>query len=136
MHYTHMTAAKTSEVSAVFSAFPEPARQGLLALRTQIYSVAAADPRIGILSESLKWGQPSYGTPHSKSGTPLRLGIPKVGGYAIFVHCQTTVVSEFRHIFGEQFSYDGSRAVIFRADTVVDMEKVSVLINRALTYRL
>jgi hypothetical protein len=42
-----------------------------------------ATPGVGALHETLKWGQPAYLTPETRSGTTLRLGVPKSGGYAI-----------------------------------------------------
>ncbi len=85
-------------VAAVYAAFPEPARLGLLKLRALIFE-EAHHVGVGPLVETLKWGQPSYLTEKSKAGTTLRLGVPKSGGFAIYAHCQTTVISDFHAIF-------------------------------------
>ena len=65
-------------VAGVFENFPDASRAGLLLLRDLVFDVAALDPRIGKLTETLKWGQPSYLTLESKSGTPIRLGVQKL----------------------------------------------------------
>lgn len=97
-----MTIAQTpfedEAVEAAFAAFPEGARPGLLAIREMIFQVAAEVPQVGPVEEALKWGQPAYLTPTTKSGSTIRLGVPKSGGYAVFTHCQTTIMSDF-HAF-------------------------------------
>jgi hypothetical protein len=123
-------------VAEKFATFPEPARTQLLNLRRLIFETAAALPEVGKLEETLKWGQPAYLTPQTKSGSTIRLGLPKQGGFALYAHCQTTILSEFQSIFPHDFSYEGNRAVLFTADKKVDLEKVRLLVHRALTYHL
>lgn len=123
-------------VAQVFASFPPQQRTKLLALRQLIFDTARDDPQVGPLEETLKWGQPAYLTFASKSGTTLRLGLPKTGGYAIFCHCQTTVISEFRSLFGDEFTYDGNRAVVFSNDETLQTDKAALLISAALRYHL
>ncbi len=123
-------------VEAVFDAFEPEVREGLLSLRAVILEEAVALPEIGQLQETLKWGQPSYLTPDTKAGSTIRLGVPKQGGYALYAHCQTTILSDFQAIFGEDFSFEGNRAVIFRAGEEPDTEKLRLLVRSALTYHL
>ena len=123
------------DVEAAFDAFPEPARGTLIGLRTLIYDVARTTPGVGELEETLKWGQPAYLTPKTKSGSTIRLGIPKDGGFAIYAHCQTTIISDFRHEYPTEFAYEGNRAVRFREGARPDLEKLEVLVRAALTYR-
>ena len=52
---------------------------------------------VGPLTETLKWGQPSYLTQESGSGSTVRIDRLKKGdGYAIYFHCQSGLVDEFR----------------------------------------
>ena len=60
-------------VKAIFSAYPKPLRTKLLALRRLIFDIARTTQGIGTLEETLKWGQPSYLTPETKSGRTLRI---------------------------------------------------------------
>lgn len=115
-----------NRVRTAFDSYSEPNRSHLMALRGLILKLAS-EP----VEESLKWGQPSYAV---KSGSPIRLGMPKSGGYAIYCHCQTTLIGDFAAIFGEDFCYDGNRAVLL--DGPPDLEKLALLVNAALTYRL
>lgn len=123
-------------VAEAYAAFPPLEREKLLTLRQLIFDVAARDPQVGPLEETLKWGQPAYLTPATKSGTTLRLGIPKTGGYAIFCHCQTTVISDFKALFGDAFVYDGHRAVLFSTDDDLPIDKAALLVSAALRYHL
>ena len=123
----------SAEVEACFASFPEPTRARLLTLRALIFKTAAATPGVAAVEETLKWGQPSYRADKGMS-SPIRLGVPKEGGYAIYAHCQTSIVPDFRTRFPEDFTYEGTRAVHFGADDLPDAGKLSTLIRHALTY--
>jgi hypothetical protein len=77
-------------VDAVFSAYSTPIKTRLLALRRWIFETAANIEGVGALQETLKWGQPSYLTPQTKSGSTIRIDRVKSGNQvAIYFHCQT-----------------------------------------------
>ena len=123
-------------VKAVFAGYPEPERNQLLAIRDRIFETAEQTAGVGPLFETLKWGQPAYLTPQTRSGSTIRLGLPKSGGYAIYVHCQTTILSDFQQVFPDAFSYEGNRAIQFDAEDPLQLSKLDLLISRALTYHL
>ena len=128
------TAFSDPRVAAVFAAFPEAVHADLMALRRLIFATAARTPGVGPLDETLKWGQPAYLTSSTKAGSTIRLGVAKTGECALYVHCQTTILSEFRAIFPDIFRYDGNRAVLF--DAPPDHDALAILINGALTWHL
>ena len=121
-------------VERAFAAFPSEAQEGLLRLRTLIFDIAARTDGVGRLEETLKWGQPAYLTLETKSGTTIRLGCPKAGGFAIYVHCQTSIVSDFRTLFPNDFDYEGNRAIQFATANDLRVEKLELFITSALTY--
>ena len=121
-------------VAAAFASFPEAVRPALARLRTLIFDVAESTPAIGPVFETLKWGQPAYLTPVTKAGSTIRLGVPKQGGYALYTHCRTTLLVEFRDIFPGRFSYDGNRAILFADGDVPPVEELGTLVRNALTY--
>ena len=123
-------------VEAAFAALPEPGRRGLLALRRLIFQTAAETPEAGRLEETLKWGQPAYLTPDTKAGSTIRLGLPKEGGFALYAHCQTTIISDFRSLFPDDFAFEANRAVHFEDERSIEPDKLSLLIRSALTYHL
>ena len=54
------------DVAAAYDEIPEAARACLLSARALIFE-AARDAGVGALTETLKWGQPSYLTEASKA---------------------------------------------------------------------
>ena len=130
-----MTKFTSATARDAFDAFPQPARDTLLSLRTMIYDIAATLP-VGKIEESTKWGQPSYATPDTKAATPIRLGLSKSGEPSIFTHCQSTVMGDFRTLAPPTLRFDGNRAVHLPVDDAAVLDELVPLIRAALTYRL
>ncbi|MCW5874575.1 MAG: DUF1801 domain-containing protein [Anaerolineales bacterium] len=126
------------QVAEIFAGYPEALRQQLLGLRQLIFEVAGSTADVGPIEETLKWGQPSYLTSQTGSGTTIRIDQLKKqpGHFAIFTHCQTPLVDNFRQKHGDAFSYDKNRAIIFSETDQVPHEKISEFIRSALTYHL
>ncbi|MEL6363181.1 MAG: DUF1801 domain-containing protein [Pseudomonadota bacterium] len=121
-------------VERAFAGFPCEARRGLLQLRQLIFEVAARTECVGRIHETLKWGQPAYLTPETKSGSTIRLGLPKSGGFALYTHCQTSIISDFQAVYPDEFVYEGNRAIHFLSPDDLPLEKLEQLIWSALTY--
>ena len=124
------------QVDAVFAGYAEPVRARLLALRDLIFMTAAETDGVGQLVETLKWGQPAYLTERPRTGSTIRIDALKGTdtGYAMFVHCQTALVSTYREIYPDTFRFDGNRALLFSADLAVPEEPLKHCIALALTY--
>ena len=103
-------------------------------LRALVHHVAR-DEGAWPLVEEVKWGQPSYRSSHGNESTPVRLGWTGDGDAALLTHCQSTVIPEFRAAYGDDFRFDGDRAVLFGADDDLDEPELAELIRHALTYR-
>jgi len=123
-------------VGAAFAAVAPDARAGLLSLRALILATGDDLPRIGRVEEALRWGQPAYLTPETKSGTTIRLGVPKSGQFALFVHCRTSLIADYITMFPGQDRIDGTRAILFDTASRIDPQRHGWLIRRALTYHL
>jgi hypothetical protein len=124
-------------VAAVFEAYPADLRRKLMALRALIFEVAAGTDSVGRLTETLKWGQPSYLTEETKSGTTVRIDRLKKGdGYALYVHCQSGLVPTFRELYPGTFRYEGKRALVFDTDARLPMAELRHCIGLALTHHL
>lgn len=124
------------QVAEFIAACPKEARQGLMQLRALIFRLARETPGVGTVEEAVRWGQPAYLTTATGAGTTLRLGLPKAGGFALYAHCHTTLIQTFAAMFGDDFSYEGNRAVLFQTSADIQPEKLSLLIVHALTYHL
>jgi hypothetical protein len=122
------------QVEAVFNAYPEPLKSRLTSLRRLILETAAT-AGVGELEETLKWGQPSYLTSASGSGSTIR--IDRTGAatpqYAMYFNCQTDLVPTFRELYPE-LTYSGNRAILFGANEELPVESIRHCISLALTY--
>jgi len=126
------------EVAEVFDAYPAETRANLERLRALIFETAAETEGVGEIEETLKWGQPSYLTTKSKSGTAVR--IDRVKGekadYAMYVHCQTSLVNTYRMMVGDAFRYEGTRAILFDNGSELPVDALKQCIVMALRYHL
>jgi hypothetical protein len=121
------------DVAAVLEAYPAPLRDRLLALRALIQATAAATDGVGPLEETLKWGEVSYLTSASGSGTTVRIGRDKRSGRpAIFVNCKTDLLSRYRALYPDAFTYDGERGVV--VGDAPDEAALKHVVALALTY--
>ena len=125
-------------VDAVFDAYPKPLKAKLLALRRLIFDTAKTTEGVGALQETLKWGQPSYLTPETKSGSTIRIDRVKSapGQYAVYFHCQTNLVETFRELYPKEFSYGGNRSILLNAKGEVPEAALRHCVALALTYHL
>jgi len=127
-------------VAAVFAGYPAPTKARLLELRRLILETAANTPGVGALTETLKWGQPSYLTAETRSGSTIRIDRvkPKAGDdgerYALYVHCQTTLVSTFRQLYRDELTFGGNRSILLDARRPLPKTALRHCIALALTY--
>jgi hypothetical protein len=129
--------SEDAALDAVFDAYPRPVRAKLLALRRLIFNAAKSTKGVGTLEEALKWGQPSYLTPESKSGSTIRIDQVKAspGQYAVYFHCQTDLVETFRDLYPE-LSFSGNRAILLDAAEKLPEAELRHCVALALTYHL
>lgn len=123
------------DVLAVFDAAPPDGREGMVRLRALILEVAETLPQIGGLRETLRWAQPAYVTT-KRAGASLRLGIPKTGGFALYTHCQTSVIADFTAAFPMMDRVEGTRALHFKTAAQIEPARHGLLIKAILTYHL
>ena len=124
-----------SAVATVFDAYPGPIKAKLKALRRLIFETAKTTNGVGTLEETLKWGQPSYLTAETKSGSTIRIDQVKEaeGQYAVYFHCQTDLVETFRELYPE-LRYSGNRAILLDAGEKLPEAALRHCIALALTY--
>jgi len=125
----------STAIDAVFDAYPRPVQAKLLALRRLIFDIAKTTNGVGVLQEALKWGQPSYLTTESKSGSTVRIDQLKTeaGGYAVYFHCQTDLVETFRELY-PKLRYGGNRSILLDASEKLPEAALRHCIALALTY--
>ena len=126
---------ENSAVKKVYDNYSNPVAKGLMALREIIFRIASESVEIGRIEETLKWDNPSYLTHGPKSGTTIRLSSVRTNElqYAISVHCQTSLISDFRQLYPE-LRYDGNRSILFDVNAELPQTTVEHFISSALTY--
>ena len=124
-------------VDAAFDACPAPVKTKLLALRRLILETARSTKGVGRIEEALKWGQPSYLTAETGSGSTIRIDRVKSADnqVAVFFHCQTDLVDTFRELY-PKLSYSGNRAILLDADAKLPEAELRHCVALALTYHL
>lgn len=125
-------------VASAFDAYPPAIRRKAMAIRKLIFETAARTAGVGRLTETLKWGEPAYLTEASRSGTTIRLGwkAARPDELGIFVHCQTTLIANFRRLYAGELQFDGNRAIVLERQARLPGTILRDCIRRALTYHL
>lgn len=116
-----------------FDSYPTEIGQKVLFLRQLVFEAAEAAQDVGHVTETTKWGQPSY---VAKKGSTVRLGWSEKQPdfYAVYFICSTNLVETFRELYKDTFNYEGNRAIIFHKDDVVPVEALKNCLTLALTY--
>ena len=127
-----------ARVAQRFADYPDDVRPQLTALRQLIFDVAAETDAVGPLVETLKWNQPAYLPKIPRIGTTVRIDAvgARPGTYALYVHCQTTLIDTFRHLYRDRFDFEGNRALIFSGRSKPPRKALKHCIALALTYHL
>lgn len=122
----------------MFETYPRATGAVLRRMRGLIFEAAEEVPDVGALTETLKWGQPAYLPAKPRTGTTLRIDALKEPrrGVAMYVHCQTTLVDDFKELYPGVFSYEGNRALVFEDGADVPRDELKHCIGLALTYHL
>ena len=133
----HRPALSNPKVAASFSSYPKPLQTKLLALRQLILDTARTTDGVGTLEETLKWGQVSYLTSESKSGSTIRIDRVKSepGKYVLYFHCQTNLVETFRELY-PNLVYGGNRCILLDTTEALPKEALRHCVGLALTYHL
>jgi hypothetical protein len=126
---------KNKNVESTFRDYPSNIQERLLTIRELIFNVAEESSEVGEIEETLKWDNPSYLTSKPKSGTTIRLSglISLEHKYAISVHCQTSLISEFKELYTD-LEYEGNRSIILDIRKKLPLAAIERFVYLALTY--
>lgn len=130
---TRSVTSINATVKARFAKYPSNVRPRLIHLRELVFQVAAELENPIQLEETLKWGEPSYLT---KYGSTLRMDwkAKTPGQYAMYFKCTSRLVPTFKKVYGDLFTFEGDRAIVFKLDEVVPDIELKHCIALALTY--
>lgn len=108
-----------------------------MGLRGMILDVAKATPGVGAITETLKWGQPSYLTGETGAGSTVRIDrLKNAAGGAVYFHCRSGLVGQFRELYADKLTFHGKRAVLPEGKNRVPERELRRCIALALTHHL
>jgi hypothetical protein len=123
-------------IEGVFAGYPEPERTVLLLIRDLIFQTAGETAGVGLITKTLRWGQPSYITEQTGAGTLVRMDCFEDDKVALLFHCQTTLVETYRKLFPRTFSYSRNRAIVLDPEKLLAADELQTCLAMALTYKL
>ena len=114
------------------------ARKLLRALRKLVLGTARDLNGVGKITEALRWGQFSFLTLESGSGSTIRIdGNRKdANAVAMYFNCQSGLVDHFRELYGDSLKFEGKRAIVFDTQAHVPEAAIRHCISLALTHHL
>lgn len=120
-------------VKQKFASYPDDIAVLLAGIRELIFRVAQQDG-IMELTETLKWGEPSY---ISTIGSTIRFDWKSKAPaqFCIYFNCNTSLVETFKELYGDTFIYEGHRALVFTIDQVLPVKELEHCISMALRYK-
>lgn len=124
------------EVAAVFDSYPQKVKEKLLFLRQLIFDTATSVEGVGKLEETLKWGEPSYLTPKTKSGSTIRIAWKESQKeqYSMYFQCTANLVPAFKERFPQKFKFGGNRSIDFDLGEDIPVKELKQCIALALSY--
>ena len=116
-----------------FEDYPAEAREKLQQVRALILEVAN-ELQLGDVTESLKWGEPSYSV---KVGSPIRIDwkLKSPTHYYLFFNCQTKLIDTYRELYADNLEFQGNRAIVLNLFEPVPQSALKHCIEIALTYQ-
>lgn len=113
--------------------YPEQAKGVLLKIRDLILEVAEQQ-KLGVVEETLKWGEPSYLV---KGGSAVRFDwkAKTPQQYFLFFNCKTKLVDTFRELYSNDLEFQGNRAIVLNLNEPIPITIVQHCIELSLTYK-
>jgi hypothetical protein len=118
-------------VGAVFLRYPRAQVERMLTLRRWVFESA---DELGLsVTEALRWGEPAY---LCKQGSTLRIDAKSEADCSLFVHCQTSLVAQFKALHGDALECIGTRQIRLPMDQALPEQALRDCMALALTYKL
>jgi hypothetical protein len=113
--------------------YPDFVRGKMQFLRELVLETAIEIPEITNLEETLKWGEPSFLT---RTGSTLRMDWKKKAPeqYQMYFKCTSRLVETFKLVFGDLFTYEKNRAIIFQLEQEIPVLELKKCIKATLIY--
>lgn len=123
------------KIKSIFDSFDPNIRKKLLQIRDLIFTTAAEIDVVGEVTETLKWGEPSYVPLKQRVGSPIRLNqIKDKNKFALYFNCQSELIPTFKQLYPTTFNFEGNRSIVFDKKDKIPIKELEHCISIALTY--
>ena len=114
------------------------AQKFLRQLRRLVLETAKETDGVGSITEALRWGQFSFLTLETGSGSTIRIdGRRNDEDVAVmYFHCQSGLIDHFKELYAGQLKFEGKRAIIFDVHASLPEAAIRHCISLALTHHL
>ena len=123
-------------VEHCFTNYAPDVLPAMLDLRELIFEVAKNDSRIGRLTETIRWGQPSYITKETGAGSTIRIDAVSEDEVAVYFICTSGLVEEFRRPYEDVLKFKGNRAILLNVRDALPVRALEHCVGLALTHHL
>ena len=115
-----------------YSSYTEYVRIKLLEIRISIFELSGEED-IGDITETLKWGEPSY---LSKHGSTVRIGWNSKypNHISVFFNCNTVLIETFKEIYEGAFNFVGNREIKLLLSEPIPISQLMSCISMSLHY--
>jgi len=119
-------------VKKVYDSYPVNLRIKLMEIRAAVFELSD-EAFIGEITETLKWGQPSY---LAKHGSTVRLGWDSkdTDHISVYFNCHTILVETFKEVYGSTFKFVGNREIKLSISEPIPMSQLMSCISLSLRY--
>lgn len=125
--------AMPPEVAAAFAKAPGGAQAAMRRLRALILETAATQG-VEPLTETLKWGEPSYAPAKPRIGSSVRIAPRGQDGVALLFICHTGIVERLRELYPDTLRFEANRAIALDATRALPEAELGHCIALALTW--
>lgn len=125
------------EIKKTYYRFPKEMRKKMLEVRDIIFEVGKNNDKIGKITETLKWGEPTYQANNSKDGSPIKITHKKSinNNFSIYIISSTNLIDMFKELYPKTFYFNGNREIIINTDRKIPRKEISHCIELALRYK-
>jgi len=113
-------------------------RKRLGEIRKLILATAQDLKDVGKVTEALRWGQFSFLTLETGSGSTIRIDGRRsdTETVAIYFNCQSGLIENFKELYSDQMKFEGQRAILFDVGAKLPEAALRHCISLALTHHL
>ena len=128
-----MDKAVSKDVAEVIADYPVKAYAHFISVRALVVKNAAQVGGMVAITETLKWGEPSYLV---KSGSTVRIAWTEKHPqqFSLYFNCNSKLVETFRSLYSHELRFDKNRAINLALDEPIPADAIRHCVLLAMKY--